>query len=72
MITSPTGESYKDFVDGYAVFDKNIAIPTDYNLKYEYLIKDKDYVPQELENSDNIHFDKLEPAEFRIYELERG
>ena len=37
MITSPTGESYKDFVDGYAVFDKNIAIPTDYNLKNEDL-----------------------------------
>lgn len=72
MITSPTGESYKDFVDGYAVFDKNIAIPSDYNLKYEYILNEKDYEPQSIENSDNIHFDKLDPAEFRIYELERN
>lgn len=69
---APTGEDYKEIVEGYAIFDKNIAIPTDYNLKYEYTLNEKDYEPQKLENSDNIHFDKLEPGEFRIFELERG
>ncbi len=70
--TAPTGENYKEFVEGYAVFDKDIAIPVDYDLKYEYVVEDKDYETREVENTDTIHFDKLEPAEFRIYELERG
>lgn len=69
--TSPTGDSYKEIVEGFAVFDKNIAIPGDYNLKYELILKDKDYEKEEFENSDNIHFKKLEPGEFRIFELER-
>ena len=63
--------TYKEIVEGYAVFDKNIAIPGDYNLKYELVLKDKDYEHQDFENSDNIHFEKLEPGEFRIFELER-
>ena len=67
--TAPTGESYKEVVEGYAVFDKNIAIPGDYDLKSEYILGEKDYEASELENSDNIHLEKLEPAEFRIYEL---
>lgn len=68
---APTGESYKEVVEGYAIFDKNIAIPVDYDLKYELILKEKDYVKEEFENSDNIHFEKLEPSEFRIFELER-
>lgn len=70
--TAPTGEQYKEIVEGYAVFDKNIAIPGDYTLKYEYVLDEKDYKAQELENTDNIHFEKLEPGEFKIYELQRG
>lgn len=70
--TAATGENYREIVEGYAVFDKEIYIPSDYNLANEYVLKDKDYEPQKLENSDSIHFDKLEPGEFRIYELERG
>ena len=70
--TAITGESYKEIVEGYTIFDKQIHIPGDYNLKYEYVINDKDYEPQEMENSDSLHFDKLEPGEFKIFELERG
>lgn len=69
--TAPTGESYKEFVDGYAVFDKNIAVPSDYILKSEYIMGEKNYESKEIENSDNIHIDKLEPAEFKIFELVR-
>ena len=69
--TAPTGESYREIVEGYAIFDKNIAIPCDYDLKYELVLKEKDYEKEEYENSDNIHFEKLEPGEFRIFELER-
>ena len=70
--TAITGESYKEIVEGYAIFDKEIHIPGDFNLKYEYTINDKDYEAQKIENSESIHFDKLEPGEFRIFELERG
>ncbi|MBP3821777.1 hypothetical protein J6G99_09075 [bacterium] len=70
--TAPTGESYKEIVEGYAVFDKNIAIPGDFCLKCEYILGDKDYEQKQLENADNIHFDKLEPSEFKIFELIRN
>ena len=69
--TAATGENYREIVEGYAVFDKNIYIPSDYNLKNEYVMKEKDFVAQQIENTDNLHFDKLEPSEFRIYELSR-
>jgi chromosome partitioning protein len=37
----------------------------------EYVMKEKDFGAQPIENMDHIHFDKLEPSEFRIYELVR-
>lgn len=70
--TAITGESYKEIIEGYAIFDKQIHIPGDYNLKYEYVINEKDYEAQEIENTESIHFEKLEPGEFKIFELERG
>ena len=70
--TAPTGENYREIVEGYPVFDRDIAIPGDYSLKYEYVLNDRDYNPQELEDLDSIHFEKLEPSEFRIFELVRG
>lgn len=70
--TAITGESYKEIVEGYTIFDKQIHIPSDYNLKFEYVINEKDYEPQEMENSESLHFEKLEPGEFKIFELERG
>ena len=65
-------ENYKEIVEGYAIFDKQIHIPGDYNLKSEYVLNEKDYEPQTVENTDTLHFEKLEPSEFKIFELERG
>lgn len=70
--TAATGENYKEIVEGYAIFDKQIHIPGDYNLKSEYILNEKDYEPQTVENTDTLHFEKLEPSEFKIFELERG
>ncbi len=70
--TAATGENYREIVEGYAVFDKEICIPSDYNLINEYILNEKDFIPQKIDNMDSIHFDKLEPSEFRIYELCRG
>lgn len=69
--TAATGENYREIVEGYAVFDKEIYIPSDYSLVNEYILKDKDFEPQKLEDMESIHFDKLDPSEFRIYELSR-
>ena len=70
--TAPTGENYREVVEGYPVFDRDIAIPGDYNLKSEYVFNGVDYESQKFENTESIHFDKLEPSEFRIFELVRG
>lgn len=70
--TAATGENYKEIVEGYAIFDKQIHIPGDYNLNSEYVLNEKDYEPQTVENTDTLHFEKLEPSEFKIFELERG
>jgi len=69
--TAATGENYKEVVEGYSVFDKEVYIPGDYILTNEYLLKEKDFEPQKLEGMDKIHFDKLDPGDFRIYELKR-
>ena len=70
--TAATGECYKEIIEGYTIFDKEIHIPGDYTVKNEYVLNEKDYTAQELEHSDSLHFEKLEPGEFRIFELERG
>lgn len=70
--TAATGESYKEIVEGYTIFDKQIHIPGDYSLKNEYVLNEKDYEAQKIENADSLHFEKLEPGEFKIYELIRG
>jgi len=70
--TAATGEDYREVVEGYAIFDKEICIPGDYTLLNEYVLKDKDYTAQKMDNMDRIHFEKLEPSEFHIYELTRG
>ena len=69
--TAPTGENYKEVVEGYSVFDKEVYIPGDFVLTNEYILKEKDFEPQKLEGMEKIHFGKLDPGEFRIYELKR-
>ncbi len=69
--TAATGEEYREIVEGYPVYDKEIYIPTDYTLKKEYIIGEKDFEPHDIEDMDSIHFDKLDPGEFRVYELQR-
>ena len=53
--TAITGETYKEIVEGYAIFDKQIHIPGDYNLKYEIVRNEKDYEQQEIENLETLH-----------------
>ena len=61
----------KDYVNNQPVFDRYIHIPGDFTLKSEYEFKEKEFVAKEIENTNNLHFEKLEPSEFRVFELSR-
>ena len=57
--TAATGECYKEIIEGYTIFDKEIHIPGDYTVKNEYVLNEKDYTAQELEHSDSLHFENI-------------
>ncbi len=65
-------ESYSGILDGKPVFDKTINLPSDFSITREFYIEDDKFVssPFDTETS-SLHFDKLEPSEFRVYELKR-
>lgn len=65
-------ESYSGILDGKPVFDKTINLPSDFSITREFYIDDDKFVstPFDTETS-SLHFDKLEPSEFRVYELKR-
>ena len=66
-----TGEEYREVVEGYPVFDREIYIPGDYSLTSEIAFVDGNMVSQNIESADRLFFDKLAPAEFRIFELNK-
>ena len=65
--------SYSEIMNGNAVFDKTINLPSDYTIQKEHYIDGYEFVsaPFDKETS-TLHFDKLEPSEFRVYELKRA
>ena len=69
--TAATGETYREIVEGYSVFDKTVYIPSDYKLTTEYIFKETDFEAVSLDIEDCIHFDDLKPSDYRIYELLR-
>lgn len=66
-------QSYSSIIDGKPVYDKTINLPSDFTIIGEHYIEDDKFVsiPFDAETS-SLHFDKLEPSEFRIYELKRN
>lgn len=65
-------QSYSSIIEGKPVFDKTINLPLDFTIIGEHYIEDDKFVstPFDTETS-TLHFDKLEPSEFRVYELKR-
>lgn len=59
-----------EVIEGKPVFDKTFVLPADYKITKEYYIEEDKFVsvPYESGNT-SLYFDKLEPSEFRIYEL---
>ncbi len=64
--------SYSEIMYGQAVLNKTINLPSDFTIIKEYYIENDEFVstPFDSETS-TLHFDKLEPSEFRVYELKR-
>ncbi len=65
--------SYSEIMHGSPVYDKTINLPSDFTIIKEYYIDSDEFVsvPFDTETS-TLHFDKLEPSEFRVYELKRA
>lgn len=66
------GECYREIVEGEDVLDKTIHLPGDYSVKSEFVFDGSDFVEKEFSAQDNmLNFEKLEPAEFRIFLLSK-
>ena len=64
--------NYSEIIHGQPVFDKTINLPSDFTIKKEYYIDNDKFVSSEFDaETSTLHFDKLEPSEFRVYELKR-
>jgi hypothetical protein len=65
--------SYSEILHAQPVFDKTINLPSDFTITKEFYIDGDEFVsvPFDTETS-TLHFDKLEPSEFRVYELKRA
>lgn len=67
------GNSYSEIVNGEPVYDKHIHLPGDYIIEKEHYIDGNEFVSKAIEFADStLNFDKLEPCEFRVYELKRA
>ncbi len=65
-------ESYSGIIEGKPVYNKTINLPLDLSITKEYYIVDGKFVSTPFDNqTSTLHFDKLEPSEFRIFELKR-
>ena len=66
-------QSYSEVMQGNAVCDKTINLPSDYTIQKEYYIDGDEFVSTAFDTAvSTLHFDKLEASEFRVYELKRA
>lgn len=57
---------------GEDIFDKTITLPADYTVTCEHQFNGEDFEKQDYKVEDNtLHFDKLYPSQFKIFELQR-
>lgn len=67
------GCCYSEITEGEPIFDKEIQLPGDYTIEKEYIFKENEFVPVNLSKmNSSLSFDKLEPGEFKIYELTKA
>lgn len=72
FLVEENDSSYTEIREGREVFDKTIVLPCDYQLMAEYKFNGTDYVPEYLqEPMSEITMNKLMPAEYKIYLMNR-
>ena len=65
-------KSYSEVMNGKAVLDKTINLPSDFTIQKEHYIENGKFASEPFDKeTSTLHFDKLEPSEFRVYELKR-
>ena len=66
-------KSYSDIMHNKPVYDKTINLPSDYTIQKEIYIDGYEFTSVAFDSeTSTLHFDKLEPSEFRVYELKRA
>ena len=66
-------KSYSEIMHSKPVFDKTINLPSDYVIQKEFYIDGDEFISDTFDSSlSSLHFDKLDPSEFRVYELKRA
>lgn len=64
--------NYSETLHCEPVYDKTINLPLDCSITKEYYIDNNEFVSVPFDGeSSKLHFDKLEPGEFRVYEVLR-
>ena len=64
--------NYSETIHCEPVFDKTINLPLDCSITKEYYIDNNEFVSVPFDGEcSKLHFDKLEPGEFRVYEVLR-
>ena len=64
---------YSEIIHGEPVFDKVINLPTDLTVTKEFYIDGDEFTSNPFdEETSTLRFDRLEPSEFRVYEVKRA
>ncbi len=74
FVTTPldNGQNQQNWIKGAPIYKKEIKLPTDFRITAEYVFKKTHYAAQKWEGETNeIFFEELKPAEFRIFSLEK-
>lgn len=73
FVTTRNGDSCEqNWVKGQPVRDKKFQLPTDFRIKAEYVFNGSRYVAVKWEGNPNeLEFLELEPAQFKIYSIEK-
>ena len=72
IMTDENGEQYTITTNGKPVYDKTLKLPGDFFVKGEYVLRDKNFEYEKFsEETSELHFDVLEPSQFRVFLLNK-
>lgn len=73
ICVSDENGSHREWKKGQPVHDKNIKLPGDFTVLSEYVFKDNKYSAKYFDNpKTELEFEEINPAEFRIFALQKA